>query len=565
MWKEELVEELTGATSADRKEIIKRYMDLTDYSSVHLYRIAKSNGFVSGRKKRSDKGGFSSGISMRTVDYVAGLQAETSRNKKGKIMPVARAVQIAEDNGVLDKGQLTVASMTRILRENQRSTKHLETPSAHTQMRSLHPNHVHVFDVSVCIQYYLKNGDIKIMDKTKYYKNKPENEAKLKTRLLRYVVVDHFSGAMWVKYYDTTGETADNLFDFLMEAWGDKDDSKLPFRGVPKILLMDAGSANLSKAVLKLMDRLDVEVPRGTPHNPRRQGAVETTHNIIEGWFESALRIRPATGSIEQLNEWARDFFTRFQAENLHRRHGMARTPCWLLIKKEDLRELPPVSLLKELYAKPEETRTVDGTYRISFKSNSYILKHIEALYPGAKVQVILKPYNYPSVDIVFKDKTYEVEPTNDLPALQGGFHSDAAIIGEQFSTPPETDIDKNKRALENLAYGTDRTKKTNAFEGDRVFGHHAEQVEVQYIPKHSTPMEVSQSVVVKDISVVEFLKRVRDALGRVPSGLNERIRAEFGDSISTIKAEEVIAGLSDEGFMLSDEEVDAVVFRKAQ
>ena len=61
--------------------------------------------------------------------------------------------------------------------------KQLNAPTPHTDMRSLHPNHVHLVDVSTCIQYYLDDGGMKIMRQDEFYKNKFENFKKVKTPL----------------------------------------------------------------------------------------------------------------------------------------------------------------------------------------------------------------------------------------------------------------------------------------------------------------------------------------------------------------------------------------------
>ena len=167
----------------------------------------------------------------------------------------------------------------------------LKSPTPHTEMRSLHPNYCHLVDVSVCIQYYLKNGKMGIMDERDYYKNKLGNVAKIKQKLQRYVLDDHFSGFFAFRYYVADGESRENLWDFLKWAWRAKEDNRYPFRGVPFYLLMDAGSAQTSHAMQSFFNGLGIERPKGKPYNPRRQGAVETTHQIIENRFETRLRI----------------------------------------------------------------------------------------------------------------------------------------------------------------------------------------------------------------------------------------------------------------------------------
>jgi hypothetical protein len=464
-------------------------------------------------------------------------------------MPTERAMQIAEDNGWIKPGQASPSVMNRLLRERQLSKTHQKAPAPHTEMRSLHPNHVHEVDVSVCIQYYLKGGRLGILDERDFYKNKPHNFAKVKTRLLRYVLVDHFSGSFWLKYYDTTGETQKNMYDFLREAWGRKDEEeKLPFRGVPFVMLWDAGSANVSKTMVSFFDSLGVSVPKGRPRNPRRNGAVEVTHNIIEPWFESGLRIQPAT-SVDELNQWAHDFSIWFQADRKHTRHGMPRTTCWLLIKEEQLRELPSEDILRDLFVSPKEERTVSGAYTISYRGNEYSLKHIEGLFRGAKVWAILKPYKWPAIEVAYREAVYEAAPVEKLPAIEGGFSRNAAIINEQYRSQPETETECAIKRMENMAYGENHSKGVVPFEGLRVYGHHADKVDATLMPRRGTPMEIDRGITETLISMTEFLKRLVGRVGSISREMNTRLREEYGESIETTKAEEIIRSIEDENW----------------
>ena len=92
------------------------------------------------------------------------------------------------------------------------------------------------------------------MDEATFYKNKPHNFGKIaRDRVLRYVCVDHCTGAFYCRYYNVSGENAETMFDFLMRAMGSKDKQHNPFEGVPKILYWDKGSANQSSLILALL------------------------------------------------------------------------------------------------------------------------------------------------------------------------------------------------------------------------------------------------------------------------------------------------------------------------
>lgn len=540
MWRKEFAEQLGKAGQKERKAVLSLYSDQMGYSHQALYRIARENGFCTGRKRRADKG--KSVLTKRQVDFVAALMYETRREVKGPIMPVECALEIAVDNGLIDAGQISVDRMSDLLREHQINKAALNAPEPCTSMRSLYPNHVHVFDVSVCIQYYLKGGKgMAIMDERDFYKNKLDNYLAIKTRLLRYVIVDHFSGAFYLYYYDAKGENQDLLYDFVSQAWAHKNDERYPFRGVPFVILMDSGAANTSKRTVAFLKRLGIEIPPGLPYNAQRQGTVEVQHNIIEARFESKLRIQPAH-TIEDLNQWALDFMIYLQATKTHTRHKMTRTECWLTIKEDQLRELPDKEILQDLNANPEEERTVDAFYEISYRGRPYRLKHIPGLFRGAKVMAILKPWKWPRIDVSYNEQIYEASPVEMLPSELGGFRADAAIIGQEYKAPPETLTQQAVKRFDNMAYGEDRKKDDIPFAGLKVFGHQAEKVgNLAFIEKRGTPIEVDHAIAETQISFTEFLKRLVQRVGPISKEMNQELRAKYGESISVEEAERAI------------------------
>ncbi|MCE5265703.1 MAG: hypothetical protein LLG97_19515 [Deltaproteobacteria bacterium] len=542
MWQEDLAAELTASKPRARKAVILKYREMAGLSEQCLYRVAAEYGFDSGRKERADKGVLKTGVTDQQVELVAALMYETGRENKGPIMPVERAIQIAEMNGYLEQGQVKPATMNRILRERQMSKACMNTPTPHTPMQSLHPNHVHTFDSSVCIQYYLKNGKLGIMDERDFYKNKLDNFAKIKQRLLRYVLTDHFSGAFKVRYYNTSGETSENLWNFLKWAWGVQCHEKLPFRGVPFILLMDTGAANKSHAILNFLERLEVTIPKGLPYNPRRQGQTESTHNIIETWFESSLRIQPGT-SVEQINAWAWDMAAWHQAFKVHSRHGMARTPAWLLIRPEQFRELPDEATLQDIYQGKVETRVVTGAYAISVDGREYNVRHVTGIRKDAEVRVIRKLYKKPLIDVEWQGQLYEASPIETLPAVQGGFRADSAVIGQTYKAQPETPTHKAVKRFDRMSYGETKAKDAVPFEGLQVYGGLADQIDVAYVPRRGTPMEVDRGMDTS-ISIDELLKRLVQAVGPISRDTNQALRQRYSGSIEINEAEEVIAGI---------------------
>jgi len=550
-WIQEMVDKLTCAQNGEKAKVIEAYMYLTGKSSQQLYRIAKKNGYRSGRKKRRDAGACE--LNETQVEFIASQIHVTTRELKGPITPVAKALRDAEKNNIIEPGTISESRLQAILRERNINAAALKAPEPHIRMRSLHPNHVHVFDASVCIQYYLKgkNGKkgLRMMREDLFYKNKWQNFAVVNDKLHRYVLVDHFSGAIWVKYYYTGGETQENLYDFLLSGWDFKDE-RFPFRGVPRYMLWDAGAANTAAAIKEFVKRLGIKTPDALPHNPKRQGAAEVTQNIVERWFESGLRMEPAH-TVEQLNEWALDWCIWFNASRIHTRHKMTRTDCWLkYVRQEHIRDLPDREMLQYLFARPGEERTVKGDYTITYHykrsgSRTYNLKHVEGVIPNrTKVMVILRPFSWPEIGVVVNDTEHLVPPVG---TVEGSFSADAAVIGEEFKRMPETPAQRMKKRAENLAYGKNRKKDDVPFEGLRMFGHHAEDVQHTYMPRVGTPLEIRKPAAgdpVKVIPLMVFFKQLIQAGVRLTPALNAELRAELGTSVPADRADAIVRAL---------------------
>jgi hypothetical protein len=541
--------ELEAAETGQRSAVMEKYKDMTGKSIQTLYRIAGQNGFQSGRQRRSDRGACR--LTDHQVSFVAALIHTSAREVKGPIMDVETALSIAEENNIIEPGSVSVSWMQTLLRRREINRKALKTPEPSIRMRSLHPNHVHVLDASVCIQYYLKGKKgLRMMREDKFYKNKWQNYATIKKRLMRYILADHFSHCLYVKYYYSGGETQENLYDFLLSAWEGGKHDKFPFRGVPFVMLWDKASANVSRAMQAFMERLDVTIPPGLPNNPKRQGSAEVAQNIVESKFESRLRFNPAH-TVEDLNDWALDWCVGFNATKKHSRHGMPRIECWLGITAEQLRELPERDMLHYLFARPGEDRLVKNDYFITFAykpgdRREYRLKHIPGLIPNrTRVQVILRPHHWPEIGVIHNDTEYLVKP---VKKVAGGFPEHAAVIAQDFKAQPQTITQKAKQEMEIMAFGEDRAADAagdpNAvpFKGLKVFGYQADEVDLTYIPKTGRPLSVPGSEFMdKEIAIMEFFNRLRRVMGSISPELNQAIRDAYGSSITLAEAERLI------------------------
>lgn len=546
MWQRDMVFELQEAKSRERRAIIDKYRSPRGLSYEHMMRIARQFGFTSGRKERADKG-------KRTLDddqleVIASFMRQTRRENKGVICPTDNALEFAKDNGFVSRDTVCLGTVQRNLRETQMSKKCQNSATPFTEMRSLYPNQVHSVDVSTCIQYRMADNGISIMREDEFYKNKLENFKKIKTPLQRYIITDHFSGFFFVKYYLADGETAENLFDFVCSAWEVKKDGRFPFRGAPIQMLMDGGCRAKAKALgLPFWEGINVLILPGKTGNSRRQGQVESTHNIWEEWFETRLRIDPAT-SLEDLNRKAFGFCLWYNATKKHSRHGFTRLSMWLHIKDEQLRELPSREELRDLLNKPEEERTVANN-RISFQSKEFNLKSF-GIPNGAKVMVIKNLYKWRDgiVTVAYENNRYEAQAIEKLPAELGGFSANAAIIGQEYKAQPETATQKANKRMDQMAYGSaepDRKKET-PFYGLNAFEGFADKVDnLSTFPKKGQPIELAQPPVPQQLPIMELFKRLRAADVQLTPDLNRQLRAEFGATIEVARAEDIVSLLA--------------------
>ncbi len=167
--------------------------------------------------------------------------------------------------------------------------------------------------------------------------------------------------------------------------------------GVPEILMMDAGSANLSGLFLNLLERLGVRHLTHLPGNPRAKGQVEQCQNLVETQFEGRLAFHRVT-CVEQLQQAADRWRRHYNAWAVHTRHGRTRNTMWLTINEDQLRIAPPLELLRELVTTKPEERVVRAdmtdTHAVKgFGRRTYALHMLPGVVPGMRVRVVGNPY----------------------------------------------------------------------------------------------------------------------------------------------------------------------------
>lgn len=563
----ELIAKLDAAPHGERDGLVCAAAAALGKSKMTVYRMLKKLGWTSGRKTRTDHG--KSSISDDAIKQVAALKRAADRKNGKAMMSTNLAVEIAAENGILDKNYHP-ATVNRVLREKGMTQAQMRRATPHVTLATAHPNHMWQVDPSFCVLYYLRDGGgMAVMDEAQFYKNKPDNFAKIASkRVLRYVAVDHCSGAFYCRYYNVPGENAETMFDFLMHAMGPKDKQHNPFEGVPRLLYWDKGSANGSSLIINLLRGLGIEWHAHIKGNSRAKGSVEKHNDIIERAFESRLAFTHIQ-SIEQLNACCEQWQRRFQAEQRHSRHGMTRFAAWRRITPEQLIARPPLEICRILLTSEPQERMVGGNYHISFAidgygSQQYRVADVDNVRIGEKVLVQVNPYAAPSIWVSHPDRfgtmqRYEIAP---LAKDAWGFTADAVPVDGHFQQAPLTTTDRIRQDLDELAWGTrdqqaiDKLRNTKSAP---AFGGHVDTMDylgkpaatpskILHMPRHGKPRQVEQTAPqVLDVNpafvpaevkreervlpIIEFIRYCAREMTITPE-LSEEIRAAYPNGL---------------------------------
>lgn len=543
-----LAKRLDAAGHGERGRLVSEAAKFLSMSKNGVYKRLQAIGWTSGRKRRADAG--ARAVSQVETQIVANLMFETTRANGKRLLSVEDALDIARANGCVST-DASPKTFLRAMREHGVHPDQLARPTPHVTLRSLHPNHVWEFDVSVCVLYYLDRGGLAVMEEKEFYKNKPQNITRIsKDRVLRYLVTDHYSGALYVRYYLVAGEDQETLFDFLMRAFAKRDHAQDPFHGVPLMMLWDAGSANQSHLIRNLLDRLQVRHQAHTPGVPRAKGQVERTHDLVERHFEGRLSFMRIQ-SIDELNDKAHIWMRAFNMRKTHSRTRTTRYGLWQTIREEQLRLCPPRELCESLLRTKPEPRTVKGNLVIGyavkgFGPKTYSVSHVPDVRVGESLNVCVNPYRTPNVFVVTEDadgaeRLFECVPIETDAA---GFPIDAPVIGESYRAMPDTDTDRQRKRMAKDAYGADtqaevdkaRKRREPAFGGaiDPITYLENETV-ASYMPRRGTPLEMrgADALELKPLTIIEALNKLSIELNRtLTREENDRIRAQYPDGV---------------------------------
>lgn len=551
----DLARELSAAPASGgaRTALVARAAETLGKSPKTVYALLKRyTGWESGRKTRADKG---ETCVDRDLAQLAGGLSYLSNRQSGKRITTIKAARerlAANGYGVVntETGEVTMPSPETISRAMRRYGCHPDQLGAArpaVELRSLHPNHVWEIDASVCVLYRLKGGGVGLVNERDYNEHKPGKLIEISgQRIIRYVVADHYSGALYVRYEQARGEDARGVISTLVEAISDRGERD-PMHGAPLQILMDKGSGNKSSLVTQFLRDLEITPLWHEAGNPRAKGAVECSQNLVERGFESRLRFMniPSVGELQILaDRWRR----HFNAHAILTRAGKPRNQLWVGITDAQLRtaERPVLEAIAHWDDKP---RQIDNRFRISVNTRShgvheYDLRELGYHGLNAKdtVTVRLNPFRAPNVMILkeMPDGTelrFEVSP---VVKDEAGRDVTAPIMGEEYRRPPETLPEKALKDIKKLAYGTDsleEAEKAHKARNRRLFADLDPMADVreapQYLRRQGTRMDVeAKTAAPLPLNRAQAAARLAQMCGEAwaanPTACNDLIKARY-------------------------------------
>lgn len=416
------------------------------------------------RKQRADAGTVC--LSRDEASIISAYLMVSHRKTGKRLMSMGQALeQLRANNEVRAErtdpatGELVPLSESAVasaLRQYGLHPDQLNRASPALELRSLHPNHVWQIDASLCVLYYLhaktdKEAGLQVMEHKQFYKNKPANLKRIESdRVWSYEWTDHYSGAIGV-HYVLGAESAANLIESFLVAISQREAD--PFHGVPRILMMDMGSANTSGSFGNLARRLDVDLIAHAPGNARATGQVEKARDIIEKSFESALRLQPVR-DLAELNAQAQRWAKWFNATRLHSRHGRTRYDLWMTITADQLRIAPPLEHCRALVNDQPEARKVSDKLRVSYRGREFDVSSVPGVMVGEQLQLALNPWQVDGAVVVMRDADGH-ETLHQVPVVakdDAGFAVTANVIGEDWKQAPRTVLEDNREQVQRIA-----------------------------------------------------------------------------------------------------------------
>jgi hypothetical protein len=545
---------MAAAKNRDQcKAVVAEMCRMFAFSKAKAYKVLKENGWDSGRARRKDAGITS--VDRELLIAVGDMLKQCIRKNGKATLPVNVARSILEARGLCIP--VSDSRLRELLRQNHMAVADSKTAAPHQAMRTEYPNQVHFADPSVCLIYFAPGGKqnvskMHMIGDDELYKNKNFLEGKMKC--WRYVLTDHYSGSICVRYYAAMGETAANMYDFLLYAWGQKGNNVNVFHGIPELLIWDCGTANIARATGNALKAFGVKTMPHLPGNPRAKGQVEVSNNIVEIHFESRLRFEPVY-SIGELNDAAERWYAAYNANLIPgldtklKRSGMTigiRSSLWQRIKPEQLRELPDEETCRQVFTNGIQTRKVAGDLTVSIvhpgagRSLRYSVRDLPGVLVGMelRLQPLLttaepgKPgfLCIASYEDKEEERSFELEP---IVYDSAGFDIDSPVYGQEYKRPKDTAREAAEKTLEAPGLAAVMGPAHSFIKAENPFMRQST----------GTPVDVAETVHTHEIiiSAVEAAKRIRTECGEVPDGFINSLREQYPEGVPARVVDELI------------------------
>lgn len=371
----------TAHSRAERAAVVRYYAELYRCSPAHLRRLVKRAGADFGYARRTDAGKRRRADLAEAADVVASVIVRSEGD-----MPTWRAIEYAKDQKLIRHDlDLSVAYVDRYIRDAGIARAAAKSPAATRRCKWGECGQTLQIDSTNCAQWFFTepDGSIRRTRRGEVYANKPAKGP----AIIRYVAIDPPSGCFRVRYYQTAGESAEVLLDFLHYAMSRSDEpERMPMCGVPRWLVIDKGPGNMSSAALNACDALGIERRAHATGHSWAKGAVEQMMHLWERSFESELRLHPAR-DMDDLNRRAFEYSCRFCLTRPHGRTQAPRAEFYAAHVGQVV--LPPTW---EIYVEAATTRrverTVVGGSLISYDGRQYYVGALEGVRTGDKVGV---------------------------------------------------------------------------------------------------------------------------------------------------------------------------------
>ena len=499
-------------------------------SRATLARKIKEVAVMAPRKRRSDAG--QSALTLDEAKLISAALMETTRKNDKRLYSIKDAVTMLRANNAIraefldtETGELrplSESTVHRALRMYGLHPDQLLAPAPVTELASRHPNHVWQIDASLCTLYYLGNGakGLQGMEGQVYYKNKPGNLERVSAnRVWRYVVTDHASGWLYVEYV-LGAESGENLCSVFINAMQERGGADM-MHGCPVMIVTDPGAAMTGALFRNLCRALGISLVINAVGNARAKGQVENANNLVETKFEPGLKLRPVA-SLDELNTLAKAWRENFNATEIHRRHGQARSQVWMKIRADQLIKAPSVEVCRELAVATPESRKVTPKLRVSFQGREYDVSTVPGVMVGEKVMVTRNPWRDDAAQVVLvgEDGRDVFHVVHEVFKDELGFSEKAAVFGESFKRHADTPAQTALKDIEQLVTGTDsqvaaeaaRKAKSLPFGGQLDPYKHIDDATLPtYLPRRGTAHDlVAPKVELPPLSHVDAAKQIK-------------------------------------------------------